>query len=193
VLDIISNLQSQLLKRRLWFRATAFFSLMISSLVGGIKDDAENMIMNEFGSGSTLLFTKYILPSTIKSPIERKVKQHFNLPFVYVWVVSQNDTIRGFAILDNVKGKSMPITFIGMYNNDGAILKTAVVKYREAIGGEVVRMSWQNQFVGKTNVSKYMDVDGISGATISVNAVTKGIHKLTLLLNVIKDDLTSNE
>jgi len=29
------------------------------------------------------------------------------------------------------------------------------------------------------------DVSGISGATISVNSVTKGIKKLTLLLNEI--------
>lgn len=193
VLAIISNLRSQLLKRRLWFRTAVFASLMISSIMGGIKEDAENMIISEFGNESTLSFTKYILTSTIKSPIERKVKQHFNLPFVYIWVVSQNDTVSGFAILDNVKGKSMPITFIGMYNNKGAIIKTAVVKYREAIGGEVGQPSWQKQFIGKSKSSAFTDVDAISGATISVHAVTKGIHKLTILLDIIKSDLTTNE
>jgi Na+-translocating ferredoxin:NAD+ oxidoreductase RnfG subunit len=37
--------------------------------------------------------------------------------------------------------------------------------------------------------SVYDEIDAISGATISVNSVTRGIHKLTLLLNVIKDEL----
>jgi Na+-translocating ferredoxin:NAD+ oxidoreductase RnfG subunit len=43
--------------------------------------------------------------------------------------------------------------------------------------------------LGKSSDSVFNDIDGISGATISVNSVSKGIHKLTLLLKAIKKDL----
>ncbi|MDP6229923.1 MAG: FMN-binding protein, partial [Candidatus Marinimicrobia bacterium] len=136
-----------------------------------------------------LSFIKYDLTPEIKTPIEREVKQRFYSSFVYTWVISAGDSIVGYALLDNVKGKSMPITFIVLYNTDGSVVHSAVVKYREPIGGEVGRRSWLNQFLNKNRSSSYDEIDAISGATISVNSVTRGINKLTLLLNVIKDEL----
>ncbi len=79
-----------------------------------------------------------------------------------------------------------------MYNNQGKVVNAAVVKYREPIGGEVEQKSWLNQFLGKNSSSRYDDIDGISGATISVESMKKGIQKLTFLLDVIRDNNQSN-
>ena len=189
-LDITSNFfLSQLYTQRLWAQSAAFGVLLTSLVFGGIKDDAESIINGYFGEGSSLIFRKIELEKAIKFPIEKEVKQRFYSSFVYAWTVTQNDSIEGYALLDNVKGKSMPITFIVLYNTDGSVVHSAVVKYREPIGGEVGRQSWLDQFLGKNSSSVYDEIDAISGATISVNSVTRGIHKLTLLLNVIKDEL----
>ena len=39
--------------------------------------------------------------------------------------------------MDNVIGKSMPITFIVVFNDTGEVKYSSLIKYREAYGGEV--------------------------------------------------------
>ena len=100
--------------------------------------------------------------------------------------------IIAFAFLDNVLGKSMPITFIVLLNVKGEIINANVIKYREAYGGEVASKIWLSQFIGLNSHSSYklnQDIDGISGATISVNSLSKGINKITSLFSIIKDEL----
>jgi Na+-translocating ferredoxin:NAD+ oxidoreductase RnfG subunit len=44
------------------------------------------------------------------------------------------------------------------------------------------------QFLGKSTNSDYQvgkNIDGISGATISVNAVTRGIHRSTFVIDFL--------
>ncbi len=177
----------------LWIRSAAYGFLLISSVLGGIREDAESIIEDHFGEGSTLVYQKIYLDKAITFSIEREVRQRFYSSAVYSWVVLQKGINTGFAILDNVKGKSMPITFIVLYDINGNVTHSEVIKYREPIGGEVGRRSWLDQFLGKNSSSLYDNIDAISGATISVNSVTKGIQKLTLLFSDIKDELTNND
>ena len=74
-----------------------------------------------------------------------------------------------YAFLDNVIGKSMPITFLVILNINGNIINSNVIKYREAYGGEVGNSTWLQQFINRNNNSSYnigKDINGISGATI---------------------------
>ena len=93
--------------------------------------------------------------------------------------------------MDNVIGKSMPITFIVVFNDTGEVKYSSLIKYREAYGGEVKSKAWLNQFNGmrQDSVYKFPDnIAGISGATMSVSSMTRGIGKLSLLLPyIIKD------
>ncbi len=193
VLAIVSNLLSQLFIRKMITRTSISILFLLSILIGGIREEAEFMIRHEFGDEVNFVFSRYIIPKDIKQEVENKAKQRFYSDFIYTWSVTRDNQIIGYTLLDNVKGKSMPITFIAMYNNHGEVVNAAVIKYREAIGGEVGRESWLKQFFGKNATSPYDDIDGISGATISVDSMTKGIQKLTLLLAVIRDDNPSNE
>ncbi|MBA7544485.1 hypothetical protein ES705_36841 [subsurface metagenome] len=108
--------------------------------------------------------------------------------------------IEGLAILDNVYGKSQPITFLVILSADGTIKKTAIIRYREPYGGAVASQRWLNQFTGLSSSDKFsvnQEIDAISGATISVGSVTVGIYKLTLLweyyLKNIQTGCTSSE
>jgi Na+-translocating ferredoxin:NAD+ oxidoreductase RnfG subunit len=86
----------------------------------------------------------------------------------------------------------MPITFLVIYDTSGKILNSQVIKYREPYGGEIANKKWNNQFVGRSEISDYVvgdEVDGISGATISVYSMTKGVMKLSLLFPLIKSQL----
>lgn len=173
---------------------TAFSAVFICSnaFSSDIKLKSEAAIMVFYGPQSELIFKKMPLPPAIKSEIQNKVKQSFFKEDVYSWKVKMGDTVAGYVLLDNVLGKAMPITFMVMFDTGGKILNTQIVKYRESIGGEVASRGWAQQFVGKTCDSGFVvgtDVDGISGATISVSAITRGIQKLACLLSKIKGNL----
>lgn len=162
------------------------------NVFASIKNDAETSIKNIFGEESTLDFEKFKPQKTLKNSIEKEVKQKFFREEVYLWKIAKGDSSLGFAILDNVLGKAMPITFLAIFDKDGKVLSTEIVKYRESIGGQVGNKSWNEQFIGKNAKSSFVvgkDIDGISGATISVNSVSKGIKKLCLLAQVIKEKL----
>ena len=119
------------------------------------------------------------------------VKQKFFRNELNVWKIQMSDSTYNYAILDNVKGKSMPITFLTIFNSNKQLTNATIIKYREAYGGEVGSKSWLKQFINYSDTSNYKignGISGISGATISVNSISKGIHKLSLIIgDIIKD------
>lgn len=76
-------------------------------------------------------------------------------------------------ILDEI-GKSKPIT-TGVIVKSGSISELKVLVYRESHGWEVSKPFFRKQFVGASLDGKRVDkrIDGIVGATLSVNAMKK--------------------
>ena len=168
-----------------------FFSLT-NIIAQEIKERTERIIKESFGMDVNYTFLQYTLPSNIKRKIENTVKQKFFKDWLYVYKISVKDTVVAIGILDNVIGKSMPITFFVLLDVEGNIISTNIIKYREPYGGAVSNENWNEQFTGKNSNSDFTvgkSVNGISGATISVNSVTKGIRKITFLYEEIKDEI----
>ncbi len=157
---------------------------------GEIKDMALDHIYGFFGKDIYISEHKFSIPKKIKSEIQNTVKQSFFREKVYYWEIKKNNELC-FVIMDNVIGKSMPITFLSIFDSNGKILNSSIIKYREGYGGEVGGKTWLSQFDGMTKDSLYnypKHISGISGATISVKSVTKGISKLSLLVSEIIND-----
>jgi len=160
-----------------------FVSNFISS--NEIQKKTEQIINQEFGKNVKIEFIKYIIPTEIKKEIERNAKQKFFSESTIIWSIKENDSLLAVGIMDNVFGKAQPITFITFFNLEGIILSNHIVKYREEHGGAVSNYNWNKQFIGKTLDSEFNDIDAISGATISVNAIKKGVLKLVLLFRTL--------
>lgn len=80
-------------------------------------------------------------------------------------------------------GKEEPIT-LGIVVNDGRIEKIKVLIYRESRGWEVRHEFFTGQFIGASlDEATRLDrpIDGISGATLSVRAVTQMTETALLL------------
>ncbi len=93
--------------------------------------------------------------------------------------VSRADSVLGFAVVRNVIGKDQPITFLVATDPADHLKDVDVLVYREPYGGEVAYDAWRKQFRGKTANEPLrvdQDIRSISGATISVNAVTAGVR-----------------
>ena len=173
----------------------SFYLILLGGiLLGGspIRDAAEKYIISQFDVDVSIYMHTLKLDTELKVLVQNKVKQRFYRDELYYWNISNNDTTIAYALMDNVLGKSMPITFLVILNNEGNILASEVIKYREAYGGEVGNKNWLAQFTHFSDTSDFKlgkNIDGISGATISVNSLTKGIQKIAVLFPLIKDKL----
>jgi hypothetical protein len=77
-------------------------------------------------------------------------------------------------ILEEI-GKEMPIT-IGIVVEDDVIQQVKILAYRESRGGEVRYPAYTKQYLGASLQEDYrlnQNIDGITGATLSVWAVNK--------------------
>jgi hypothetical protein len=94
--------------------------------------------------------------------------------------VTRADSLLGFALVRAVKGKDQPITFLVAVDTSDQLKDVDILVYREPYGGEVAYESWRRQFRGKTahdTLEVGRQIRSISGATISVNAVTAGVRR----------------
>lgn len=95
------------------------------------------------------------------------------------WRVGQ----RSAWVLEEI-GKEMPIT-VGIAVDNGAIERVRVLMYRESRGWEVKSPAFTDQFTGGRLIAENkldQNIDGISGATLSVRALGK-LARLALLLH----------
>lgn len=95
--------------------------------------------------------------------------------------ISRRDSLLGFAQVGNVIGKDQPITFLVAIGPDDRLKDVDILVYREPRGGEVAYEAWRKQFRGKSAADSLRvgkSIRSISGATISVNAVTAGVRRM---------------
>ncbi len=95
--------------------------------------------------------------------------------------VSRGDSLLGFAAVTNVIGKDQPITLLVAVDPEDRLKDVDILVYREPYGGEVAYDVWRRQFRGKSAADSLRvgrEIRNISGATISVHAVTLGVKRL---------------
>lgn len=94
--------------------------------------------------------------------------------------IVRSDSLLGFAVVREVKGKDQPITFLVATDTADRLKDIDILVYREPYGGEVAYEAWRRQFRGKSASDPLQvgrDIRSISGATISVNSVTLGVRR----------------
>ncbi len=116
----------------------------------------------------------------LRIKIQKIMGSHYNFPSTEYW--TQNG--RTAWILDDI-GKYKPITAGFVVSADGKLERVKVLIYRESHGWEVKHKFFTRQFKGAAlKKGKKLDqrIDGISGATLSVDAL-KRMSALALLLH----------
>ena len=100
--------------------------------------------------------------------------------------ISEDDSIIGYLAVTDAPSKFHRFDYYILFNDKEEILKVEVLHYRENYGGEICSKKWLKQFVGidTENYSNFnREIDGISGATISVNSLK---HHLLKISNKLK-------
>jgi hypothetical protein len=121
----------------------------------------------------------------LRATVERVLGHRFNSLRVRYWYDGETSA----WILDEI-GKELPIT-IGVTVTDAAIVNVRVLEFRESRGWEVRYPFFTDQFVdARLQSDERLDrsIDGITGATLSVGAVTRIARVALVLDKTIKAD-----
>ncbi len=108
--------------------------------------------------------------NNINHPEIYSVQQGNSKPFAYLLFAEANSKIDTFI-------------YLIIFKPNGIIEKVSVLMYRENYGGEIASKRFLKQFEGKSNGEqmKYnRDIDGISGATISVQSITLAVKEKSI-------------
>jgi hypothetical protein len=96
--------------------------------------------------------------------------------------ILEDDSIIGYLAVTDAPSKFHRFDYYVLFDDKEEILKVEVLHYRENYGGEICSKNWLKQFVGidTENYSSYSrEIDGISGATISVNSLKHNLLKIS--------------
>jgi hypothetical protein len=127
--------------------------------------------------------------------LKAKIQQRMGKTKTSLWedsyvtfVAKRGDTVIGHAAIVEEIGKHRPVTFIVGVGSDGKIKDAALMVYREAYGGEVRDRRFLQQYKGKQlkdPLLPYRDIQNISGATMSVEAIGRGSKKALALIDTV--------
>ena len=94
----------------------------------------------------------------------------------------------GAMVIGNEIGRSYPITFMVVINLDGSVKDVEIMVYREPHGWEVRFESFLSQFFGRKGDDPFDNINNITGATLSVRSMTRGVKKAVAEFKVIYKD-----
>jgi Na+-translocating ferredoxin:NAD+ oxidoreductase RnfG subunit len=106
----------------------------------------------------------------------------------YYFGLNEEGRSIGAMIIGNEIGRSYPITFMVVIKPDGTVKDVEVMVYREPHGWEVRFESFLSQFFGRDASSPFDDIYNITGASLSVRSMTRGVKKAVAEFQVIYID-----
>lgn len=157
-------------------------------LSAGIGEETEAILHQIFPGADDFEFKTLELDHQAKRQAEIASRQAFQMEKIFLWEIRSGEEVIGFAVLDNVQGKVQPITYVVVYDRKLAVVAVRIIRYREQYGGAVQDPSWLDQFKGFKADSKFLlgaDIDGITGATLSANALTRGVKRISVYVSLL--------
>ena len=105
--------------------------------------------------------------------------------------IYKNDELLGYVFVDQAPSKTAKFDYLVLFNQKLEVVNSKVLVYREEYGGEIGSKRWLKQFVGMTGsnrVDHESNIDGISGATISVRSMTNAMDDLLQTIGILQEN-----
>ena len=105
--------------------------------------------------------------------------------------LSEGSDKMGYVFVDQAPSKTAKFDYMVIFDNDLKVVHSKVLIYREEYGGEIGSKRWLKQFLGKTGqdrVDYETNIDGISGATISVRSMTNSMDNLLQTIGILQEN-----
>ena len=127
------------------------------------------------------------LQKALEEPVE--IGKQSNSIDQQLYKIIDEDVLKGYAYVGQAPSMKNVFDYIVILNTELEIVKSKVLIYREQHGRQIGTARWLDQFNGMkiTDRPKLgVEVDGISGATISATSMTKAIHNLLNTLSHLR-------
>jgi len=164
---------------KLVFILLLVLSLQVPALAKGVYQTSKQFVSHAF-KGEVPKAKALWLSNDDKVTISEIMSHQFNRLRIRYW--QQGDET--VWVLDEI-GKEKPIT-IGVHIKNEQVVELKVLAFRESRGDEVRHAFFTKQFKFASLTKENMlnqHIDGITGATMSVRALTK-VARLALWLNI---------
>lgn len=169
------------------------FCTMMYVIIAWTQPVVEHRILesvkNMFGDSITVDARALALSLKEKQTIREQTKTQWRSDTVTVLLCTSHGKPVGYGFVDDVKGKMNFITYLVGISINGSVQDVDVLAYRESYGGEITYESFRKQFRQKSATDKLQpgrDIKNISGATVSVHAITGGIRRILTTYELIK-------
>lgn len=177
-LNVLMVVGTSLIPRSLWAQAGSFLTL----------DEAPHAVFPE----GTSVEQRHV-PSTpqLREAVMGDLgstKPSLWEPDYVLFTVHRDGNLLGYAVVVEEIGKHRPITFVVGVRPDGAVQDVALMVYREPYGGEVRAPRFLAQYRGKNltaSLLPFRDIRNITGATLSAEAIGRGVRKALALLRAL--------
>jgi len=163
-------------------------TLLSGTAFGQSREDIAEYASSYFGNHAQVTPLQLKLSSVETAVLSKINGMRHPWEKVALWRVESRGELRGVIMVDNVKGKARPITYLVAFESAGAIHAMEVLAYRESHGGEVRSPLFLDQFAEKSHddaLTVGKDIRNVSGATISSRALTRGAHALASYMHYL--------
>ncbi len=146
----------------------------------------EQALREVFPHCDEILFNVVPLTEAEKTQLQNRLRRKIYEDFFVVYMGIKSGEVTGYAIITEEIGKFHPYTFIVSVDLKGKIDKIAILVYRESRGSEIAKKRFLYQFKGKSLKNKIRinrDIINISGATMSVVTMCKGVKKILAVVD----------
>lgn len=96
--------------------------------------------------------------------------------------ISTGESFLGYGYIGNAPSKTATYDYLVLFDENMIVTKSSVLIYREEYGGEISSKRWLKQFIGTSSKTPPLlyrkDIIPISGATISVQSMTRAMNQL---------------
>tara|TARA_B100001964_G_scaffold186879_1_gene207676 strand:- start:33 stop:551 length:519 start_codon:yes stop_codon:yes gene_type:complete len=103
------------------------------------------------------------------------------------YTIKEAHIVLGYFVVAKAPSKFHQFDYYIVFDAKTEILKIEVLNYRENYGAEICNKNWLKQFIGLPTENYAKDnrmIDGISGATLSVNNLKQEVFRLSKLLKI---------
>jgi hypothetical protein len=145
----------------------------------------KNMERKVFKSLSKIYEGKELEVKELTSRIEIP-KNQFLIESTVLRIATKEDANLGHVVIARAPSKTATFDYYLIFDSQWVLKEAKVALYREDYGGEISSKRWLSQFYGAKQGTQFQvgeDIAAISGATISVHAMTRSLNHILAALN----------
>lgn len=129
----------------------------------------------------------FILTDAQKEEVERRARAKLETQLWTIYVGWKGTEVQGYAMIDTHNVRTLPETFMAVIEPNGSLRRVDVLAFHEP-PEYLPTERWIGQFPGRKlddDLKLGAGIQGITGATLSAQAMTSGVRRALALVAVL--------